>query len=111
MRASRLALIGAALPLSSAVYSQDSGLVGGRIGADLSSATTQPSPSIGTQGPYERPVEPGPRAGFAGAVIPGQVVPENVLILPRQDGSGTAWVNGHQVIVGPTSSRISRVIR
>jgi hypothetical protein len=111
MRASHLALIAAVLPLSSAVYSQDSGLVGGRVGSDLSTSTTQPSPSIGTQGPYHRPMEPGPRAGFAGTVMPGQVVPENVPVLPRQDGSGAAWVNGHQVIVDPNSNRISRVIR
>jgi hypothetical protein len=106
-----MAVIAAALPLSSAVYSQDSGLVGGRVGADLSTSTTLPSPSIGTQGPYGRPIELGPRAGFAGAVMPGQVVPENVPVLPRQDGSGTAWVDGHQVILSPNSSRISRVVR
>jgi hypothetical protein len=109
MRASRLALIAAVLPLSSAAYSQDSGLVGGRVGSDLGTSMTQPSPSIGTRGPYGRP-EPGPRAGFAGAVTPGQVVPETVPIFPRQDGSGTAFVDGHRVIVSPNSNRITRVI-
>jgi hypothetical protein len=107
----RVALIAGALALSSPVYSQDSGLVGGMVGPDLSVSTTQPSPSIGTQGPYGRPIEPGPRAGFAGTVMPGQVVPETVPVLPRQDGSGMAWVDGHQVIVGPNSNRISRVVR
>jgi hypothetical protein len=92
MRGLRLALIAAALPLSSAAHSQDSGLVDGRVGPG-------------------RPMEPGPRTGFAGAVTPSQVVPETVPVLPRQDGSGTAWVDGHQVIVAPNSNRISRVLR
>ena len=110
MRGLRLALVAVAMAFSSTVYSQDSGLVGGRVGADLSTSTTQPSPPM-TQGPYGRPIEPGPRAGFAGAVMPGQVVPETVPVLPRQDGSGTAWVDGHRVIVGPNSNRILRVVR
>jgi hypothetical protein len=40
----------------------------------------------------------------------GQVVPENLHIFTRQDGSGSAFVNGHRVIVGPNSNRIVRVI-
>jgi hypothetical protein len=43
--------------------------------------------------------------------MPGQVVPENVPIFIRPDGSGSAMVNGHPVIVGPNSSRIVRVVR
>jgi hypothetical protein len=42
--------------------------------------------------------------------LPGQVVPENLHIFTRQDGSGSAFVNGHRVIVGPNSNRIVRVI-
>jgi hypothetical protein len=75
MHASRLALIAAVLAIPSAVYSQDSGLVDGRVGSDLSTASTQPSPSNGLQGAYRRPPEPGPRAGSSGVVMPGQVVP------------------------------------
>ena len=48
--------------------------------------------------------EPGPRAGSAGVTMPGQVVPENMPIFIRPDGSGSAMVNGHPVIVGPNSS-------
>jgi len=110
MRASRLALIAAVLAIPSAVYSQDSGLVDGRVGPDLSTSPTQPSPSLGSQGAYRRPPEPGPRAGFAGTVAPGQVVPENVPVMPRPDGSGTAFVDGHRVIVSPNSNRILRVV-
>jgi hypothetical protein len=81
------------------------------LGPDLSTLPMQPSPSMGSTGVYRRPPEPGPRAGFAGVVMPGQVVPENVPVLPRQDGSGTAFVDGHQVVVSPNSDRILRVIR
>jgi hypothetical protein len=38
-------------------------------------------------------------------------LPQNVPIMPRPGGDGTAWVNGHQVLVGPNSNRIVRVIR
>jgi hypothetical protein len=56
MRASRLALIAAVLAIPSAAYSQDSGLVDGR--SDLSTSSTQPSPSVGLQGAYRRPLNP-----------------------------------------------------
>ena len=44
-------------------------------------------------------------------IMPGQIVPDNVPIYTRQDGSGSAMVNGHPVIVSPNSSRIVRVVR
>ena len=65
---------------------------------------------MGVTGAYRRPPELGHRAGFAGVTLPGQVVPENLHIFTRQDGSGSAFVNGHRVIVGPNSNRIVRVI-
>jgi len=43
--------------------------------------------------------------------MPGQVVPDNVPIVLRPDAGGTAFVDGHRVIVGPNSNRIVRVIR
>jgi hypothetical protein len=110
MRASRLALVAAVLAIPSAVYSQDNGLVNGRVGSDLSTSPMQSNPSMGATGPYHRPLEPGHRAGFAGVTLLGQVVPENLHIFTRQDGSGSAFVNGHRVIVGPNSNRIVRVI-
>jgi hypothetical protein len=103
MRASSLALI-AAVGIPSAAYSQDSGLVDGRVGSDLSTSPMQPS--IGSTGAYRRPLEPGQRAGFAGAVMPGQVVPENVPVFLRPDGGSPALVDGHRVMVGPNSNRM-----
>ena len=99
------------LAISSAAFSQDSGQVDSRVGPDLSTSTAQPNPAMGSRGAYGRPLEPGSRAGFAGAVIPGQIVPQNVPIMPRPGGDGSAWVNGRQVLVGPNSDRILRVIR
>ena len=61
-------------------------------------------------GAYRRPPETGPRAGSSGIVMPGQVVPENLPVFTRPDGSGTAFVDGHRVIVGPNSNRILRVV-
>jgi hypothetical protein len=110
MRASHLALIVAVLAIPSAANSQDNGLVDGRVGSDLSTSPMQSNPSMGATGPYHRPPEPGPRAGFAGVTLPGQVVPEAVPVFQRQDGSGSAFVNGHRVLVGPNSNRILRVI-
>jgi hypothetical protein len=111
MRASHFALIAAVLAIPSAAYSQDRGLVDSRVGPDLSTSTTQPSLSMGSTGAFRRPPELGPRAGFAGVTMPGQILPQNVPIMPRPGGDGTAWVNGHQVLVGPNSNRIVRVIR
>jgi hypothetical protein len=111
MRASHLALIVAMLAVPSVASSQDSGQVDGRVGPDLSTSPMQSNRSLGPTGAYRRPVEPGPRAGFAGVTVPGQVVPENVPVFTRPDGSGTAFVDGHRVIVSPNSNRILRVVQ
>jgi hypothetical protein len=112
MHASRLVLIAAVLTFpSAAAYSQDSGQVDGRVGPDLNSSPMQTSPSMGSTGAYHRPPEPGPRAGFSGAIMPGQIVPQNVPVFTRPDGSGSAFVDGHPVIVSPNSNRIVRVVR
>jgi hypothetical protein len=42
--------------------------------------------------------------------MPGQIVPDSVPVFTRQDGSGTAYVDGHRVVVSPNSNRILRVI-
>jgi hypothetical protein len=111
MRASPLCLVLAALIMPSLAYSQDSGLVDGKVGPDLNTSPMQSNSSLGSVGPYHRPPEPGPRVGFAGVTMPGQVVPENVPVFTRPDGSGSATVNGHPVIVSPNSNRIVRVVR
>ena len=110
MRASLLAFIAAVLNIPSTAHSQDNGLVDGRVGSDLSTSSTQSGSPLGLTRAYQRPPEPGPRAGSSGMVMPGQVVPEAVPVLTRPDGSGTAFVAGRRVIVGPNSNRISRVV-
>ena len=108
MRASPIALIAAVLAIPSVGYAQQDGPVGGKVGSDLSTSTTQPSPSVGSR-PYGAPAAVGHPAGYAGAVTPGQVVPDNVQVTPRPGGMGSAFVDGHRVLVDP-SNRILRVI-
>ena len=112
MRALHLVVIGALLAIPSVAYSQADGPVGGKVGPNLESpSTTQPGASLGTQ-PYARP--PGPpqeRAGYAGSVSPGQVVPRNTPVTQQWGGMGTAIVGGHRVQVDPNSGRIMRVLQ
>jgi hypothetical protein len=110
MRASHFAVL-AVLAIPSAAHSQNSGLVDGRVGADLSTSSTQSGSPLGLARAYQRPPEPGPRAGSSGMVMPGQVVPEEVPVFIRPDGSGAAFVAGQRVIVSPNSNRIMRVVQ
>jgi hypothetical protein len=111
MRASHIVLIAVVLTTPSVGYSQqngpDGGPVGGKVGSDLSASRGQSAPA--TRGPYGAPNPLGRPAGYAGAVTPGQVVPGDVQVMPRPGGMGTAFVDGHQVLVDP-SNRILRVI-
>ena len=109
MRASHFAAL-AMLAIPSAAHSQDSGRVDGRVGSDLSTSSTQSGSSLGSTRAYERPLEPGPRAGSSGMVKPGQVVPENVPVFVNPDGSGTTFVAGRRVTTSPNSNRILRVV-
>jgi hypothetical protein len=108
MRASHFVLIAAVVAIPSVGYAQQDGPVGGRVGSDLSTTTTQPGPSVG-RGPYGAPSGIGHSAGYTGAVTPGQLVPDNVQITPRPGGMGSAFIDGHRVLVDP-SNRILRVI-
>jgi hypothetical protein len=110
MRASHIAFIAALLAAPSVAFAQQDGPVGGRVGSDLTPSTTAPSPTggVGTR-PYGGPSSTGHPAGFAGAVTPGQVVPDDVQVTPRPGGFGSAFIDGHRVLVDP-SNRILRVI-
>lgn len=106
MRASQIVLTATVLAIPSVVYSQQDGPVGGKVGPNLeSSSPTQPA--AGHQ--YGIPPDAGPLAGHSGSVMPGQVVPQNVSVYPRAGGQGTAFVDGHRVLVDPNSNRILRV--
>ena len=110
MRASHIAVIAAMLAVPSVAFAQQDGPVGGLVGSDLSTTTTQPSPSIGVGNrPYGGSSTYGRSAGYGGAVTPGQVVPDNVQVTPREGGLGSAFIDGHRVLVDP-SNRILRVI-
>lgn len=105
MRASRIAVVAALFAIPSVGYAQQDG----RVGADLSTSTTQqPSPSAAARA-FSPPPTSGRPAGYTGMVTPGQVVPEDVQVMPRAGGLGSAFINGHRVIVDP-SNRILRTI-
>jgi hypothetical protein len=108
MRASHIAVIAALFAIPTVGYAQQAGPVGGRVGADLSTSTTQPN-TVPSARAYSPPPTSGHPAGYTGAVTPGQVVPDNVQVMPRPGGMGSAFINGHQVLVDP-SNRILRVI-
>ena len=112
MRALHLVVIGALLAIPSVGYSQADGPVGGKVGPNLESpSTAQPGSSRWTQ-PNGRPTTPPPeRAGYAGSVSPGQVVPNDAPITSRWGGTGTAIVGGHRVEVDPNTGRIMRVLQ
>jgi len=111
MRALHLAVIGAMLGFPSVGYSQADGPVGGKVGPGLESSSTAQPGTIGAQ-PYgpRPPVPPQERAGYAGAVSPGQVVPQSAPVTQQWGGTGTAFVNGHRVQVDLNSGRITRVL-
>jgi hypothetical protein len=110
MRASHIAVIAAVLAIPSVAFAQQDGPVGGKVGSDLSTTTTQPSSPLGAGlRPYGGSTAYGHPAGYTGAVTPGQVVPDEVQVTPRSGGMGSAFVNGHRVLVDP-SNRILRVI-
>ncbi len=110
MSVSHIAVLAAVLAIPSVAAAQQDGPVGGRVGSDLSTTTTQPSPSLGVgTRPYGGASTYGHPAGYTGAVTPGQVVPDEVQVTPRAGGMGTAFVNGHRVLVDP-SNRILRII-
>lgn len=108
MRASHIAVIAALFAIPSVGYAQQDGPVGGRVGSDLSTSKTQPNPSAAARA-YLPPPTLGHPAGYTGAITPGQVVPENVQVMPRPGGMGSAFIDGHRVLVDP-SNRILRVI-
>jgi hypothetical protein len=109
MRAFTIAVLAGTLAIPSVAHAQQDGPVGGKVGSDLGTSTTQQPGSAPSTQPYGIPNPNGHAAGFSGSTAPGQVLPDNVQVTPRQGGNGTAYVNGHRVIVDQ-SNRILRVI-
>ena len=111
MRTLPIALVTAILTIPSAGFSQDQGPVGGKVGPNFKSSSPAQPGSLQGAGPYgPRPVAPQERPGFAGTTAPGQAVPRNTPVMSQPGGMGTAFVNGHRVLVDPNTNRILRVI-
>jgi hypothetical protein len=111
MRTLPIAIVAAMLTFPSAGYSQDQGLVGGKVGANPGSSLAQPGSStpLERNNPYGAPPRaPQERPGFAGAVSPGQVVSRDTAITQQWGGMGIAFVNGQRVQVDLNSRRIIR---
>ena len=117
MRASHIALIAAVLAIPSVGYAQQDngpvgGPVGGMVGPEGSSSPGpslgQPRPSLGS--PYGSAPRRGPLAGSSGSVSPSQIVPRNVPVTPQPGGMGSAFINGHRVLVDPNTNRVLRVV-
>ena len=111
MRTLPVALVAATLTIPSVGYSQDQGLVSGKVGSDLQSPlTTQPGSPTWAH-PYGAPIRaPQEHAGYGGTVTGGQVVPETSPVIRQPGGVSSAVVNGQRVLVDPNTNRIIRVL-
>jgi hypothetical protein len=110
MRILNIAVVAATLLVSSAGYSQDSGRVGGLIGPNLDS--TVPAPPAGSQSGLQPPTtgSPSPAQSFLGyPAKPGGQAPANTVTTPAEGGMVSGLVNGHNVIIDPTTGVIMRV--
>ena len=87
MRASYVALIVAVLAIPSAAHSQDNGLVGGRVGSDLSTSSTPPTNGL-QGGAYRRPSDQVPAPAPQGWSCPARLFPN--LCLSSQDRTAVA---------------------
>jgi predicted nicotinamide N-methyase len=111
MRVAHMAIVATVLAIPTVGYAQDSGAaggpVGGPVGPNLGGPPNQTGPSVGH--PYGSPPRVGHPAGHTGSIAPGQLVPRNVTVTPRPGGMGSAVIEGHHVLVDPTSNRVIRV--
>jgi hypothetical protein len=110
MRVLNIAVIAATLIAPSVGHSQDSSRVGGPIGPNLEAtapahpAGSQPDvpPATGAASPVQ------PFAGYP--AHPGGQAPTDVVTTPAEGGMVSGIVNGHNVIIDPTTRVIMRVL-
>jgi hypothetical protein len=110
MRTLSIAVIATLLVIPSVGYSQD-GRAPGPIGPNLgSSGPAQPSGSLSGALSSTSPSQP-PEQPFVGYPAgPGSEAPDNLVTTPVPGGLVSAIVNGHNVIIDPTTHVIVRVI-
>jgi hypothetical protein len=111
MRVLNIAVVAATLLVPSVGHSQDNGRVGGLIGPNLQS--TAPANPAGSGSGLAQPAtgSPSPTQPFAGYPAgPGGQAPANTVTTPAQGGMVSGIVNGHNVIIDPTTHVIMRVL-
>jgi len=111
MRVLKIAAIAASLMAPSIGHSQDSsGRVGGPIGPNLeSTAPARPAGPSDQGSPTTAPTSPAqPFAGYP--AHPGGQAPADVVTTPAEGGMDSGIVNGHNVIIDPTTRVIMRVL-
>lgn len=110
MRLLAIAVAAATLLVPSVGRSQDSGRVGGLIGSNLES--TVPAHPAGSDSGLQPPTTgaPSPAQSFVGyPAEPGGRAPANTVTTPAEGGMVSGIVNGHNVIIDPTTGVIMRV--
>jgi hypothetical protein len=111
MRILNIAVVAATLLVPSVGHSQDSGRVGGLIGPNLES--TVPARAGGSESGLQPPTTgaPSPAQSFVGyPAKPGGQAPANTVTTPAEGGMVSGIVNGHNVIIDPTTGVIMRVL-
>jgi hypothetical protein len=109
MRALSIAVIAAALAIPSLVRAQDNQGPIGPSGAPVGPSGAAVGPTLGAPSPAASPATQ-PFAGYPAQ--PGSEAPRNLVATPAPGGFGfvSASVNGHEVIINPTTNTIVRVI-
>jgi hypothetical protein len=109
MRALNIAAVAATLLVPSIAHSQDSGRVGGLVGPNLESTLpAKPAPQTGLQ--PSTTAAPSTAQSFGGyPAQPGGQAPANTMTTPAEGGMVSGLVNGHNVIIDPSTGVIMRV--
>jgi hypothetical protein len=111
MRTLPVALVAATLTIPSVGYSQDQGLVSGKVGADLQSSSTAQPGAPSWAHPYgSNPRPPQEHAGYGNTVTTGQVAPESVPVIRQPGGVSSSFIDGHRVLVDPNTNRVIRIL-
>ena len=110
MRVLGIGVVAATLLVPSCGHAQDSGRVGGLVGPNLES-TLPAEPTGSSSGLQPSTGTSSPAQSFGGyPAKPGGLAPANTATTPIQGGMVSGIVNGHNVVIDPTTNVIIRVL-